>query len=122
MEQTCPCERGKTGTFLRPASGAGKHRKILSHTGFRAPNVTHCTLVFLIFLNWTKITLGEALGGASVFNELFQQKLLASNEEWDEEKLSTHQALLVDLSAWIQAPSDPPPCALNIVNYSVILF
>jgi len=64
-------KRGKTGTFL-PSTRSEQGRKtpqMISHTGFCTQNVTHSTLVFLIFLNLTRRTLtkaeelGEALCG-----------------------------------------------------------
>lgn len=66
---------------------------MISHTGFCIQNVTHGTLVFLIFLNLTKTTLrkaeelGEALGGGIVGIKLVvSAKALYFDKEREERK------------------------------------
>lgn len=79
--------------------------------------------VFHILLNLTNITLtkaelGEARGGRGEYKTSHFGKSFTFNEEREEQKekeLSTHQAFLAELSAWVQTPSAPASCAVSIV-------
>lgn len=58
-------KRESVGKQVRSCRSTGSEQgrktpQMISHTGFRAQNVTHSTLVFLIFLNLTKITSRKA--------------------------------------------------------------
>lgn len=64
-----PGERGNTGTFLQSPRLEQRRKtpRMISHSGFGAPDVTRGALVCHVVLNlaertWRKAELGEALG------------------------------------------------------------
>lgn len=79
--------------------------------------------VFHILLNLTNITLtkaeemGEARGGREYKTGHFGKSFTFNEEREDqkEKELSTRQAFLAELSAWVQTPSAPASCAVSIV-------